>query len=83
MNQLMILGMIALISSGCCQNPVVTKPVPLPFPVERMKPRIDVNEVSCLSRPTMQKLIIRDATWEAELTECRAIIGSTHHADTN
>ncbi|HHS83547.1 MAG TPA: hypothetical protein ENK38_01280 [Gammaproteobacteria bacterium] len=76
MIRLTTIGIIALIS-GCCQTPVVTAPVALPLPVERPKPKIEAGEVACLSGETKRKLVTRDATWEAEVLECRAIIQST------
>ena len=76
MIRLTTIGIIALIS-GCCQNPVVTAPVALPLPVERPKPKIEANEVACLSVETKRKLMTRDAAWEAEVLECASIIKST------
>ena len=75
-NRLILIGMIVFLSS-CCHL-VVAPPVALPMPADRLKPRIPASEVSCLTPEVKRKLIVRDATWEAELNECKAIIRSTH-----
>ena len=57
---------------------VASNPVKLPLPVLPDLPKIQIDELQCLSLDVYERLTIRDIMWENHADELESIILSTH-----
>ena len=67
----------AIISSSCTKH-IYIDPQPLPLPPVPTYPRISSDELQCLADDTYVKLVERSELQNKALSECRAVIESTH-----
>ncbi len=67
----------ATILSSCTKT-VYIEPQPLPLPTLPTYPKIKEVELMCLSVDTYEKLVEGKFLREKAISECRAVIESTH-----